>query len=85
VAFISLDVEAFHQSIGEVLFITWIFTYLLFVIRNENKYYAKVASSKPPGAKAGLAAASVSKSRRPIKRKPKNHEWLERVKEAWLK
>ncbi len=85
VAFISLDVEAFHQSIGEVLFITWIFTYLLFVIRNENKYYAKVASSKRPGAKADLAAASVSKSRRPIKRKPKNHEWLERVKEAWLK
>ncbi len=36
VAYISLDVEAFHQSIGEVLFITWIFIYLLFVIRVEN-------------------------------------------------
>jgi len=36
VTFVSLDVEAFHQSIGEVLFISWIFIYLLFVIHMEN-------------------------------------------------
>ena len=43
VAFISLDVEAFHQSIGEVLFVTWIFIYLLFVIRMENTSFRKSA------------------------------------------
>ncbi len=36
VTYISLDVEAFHQSIGEVLFISWIFIYLLLVIHFEN-------------------------------------------------
>ena len=36
VTYISLDVEAFHQSIGEVLFIAWIFIYLLLVIHFEN-------------------------------------------------
>jgi thaumarchaeosortase len=38
VTYISLDVEAFHQSIGEVLFICWIFIYLLLVIRVENRF-----------------------------------------------
>jgi thaumarchaeosortase len=41
VTYISLDVEAFHQSIGEVLFITWIFIYLLFVIHRENVIYRR--------------------------------------------
>ncbi|HKM75707.1 MAG TPA: exosortase/archaeosortase family protein [Candidatus Bathyarchaeia archaeon] len=36
VTYISLDVEAFHESIGEILFICWIFAYLLVVIRIEN-------------------------------------------------
>lgn len=36
VTYISLDVETFHQSIGEILFIIWIFTYLLVVIHVEN-------------------------------------------------
>jgi len=51
VTYISLDVEAFHQSIGEVLFIAWIFIYLLLVIRLENKRYdeqASVPASRPP-------------------------------------
>jgi thaumarchaeosortase len=39
VTYISLDFEAFHQSIGEVLFIAWIFIYLLLVIRMENARY----------------------------------------------
>ena len=38
VTYISLDVEAFHQSIGEVLFICWIFIYLLLVLHLENRY-----------------------------------------------
>jgi len=37
VTYVSLDVEAFHQSIGEVLFICWIFAYLLLVIQIENR------------------------------------------------
>jgi len=37
VTYVSLDVEAFHESIGEVLFICWIFAYLLAVIRIENR------------------------------------------------
>jgi hypothetical protein len=41
VTYISLDVEAFHQSIGEVLFICWIFIYLLLVLRIEDGYARK--------------------------------------------
>lgn len=41
VTYVSLDVEAFHQSIGEVLFITWIFVYLLMVIRMENTRHTR--------------------------------------------
>jgi len=55
VAFISLDVEAFHQSIGEVLFISWIFIYLLLVIRMENASVRKataVSMMKPTTAPA---------------------------------
>jgi thaumarchaeosortase len=39
VTYVSLDVETFHQSIGEVLFIIWIFVYLLLVIHVENKRF----------------------------------------------
>jgi thaumarchaeosortase len=52
VTYISLDVEAFHQSIGEVLFISWILIYLLFVIHRENMIYRKQTqpkASRPPG------------------------------------
>jgi len=45
VAYISLDVETFHESIGEVLFIVWIFIFLLTVIRMENRRFGKL---KPP-------------------------------------
>jgi thaumarchaeosortase len=41
VTYISLDVEAFHESIGEVLFIAWIFIYLLLVIHLENTHSKK--------------------------------------------
>jgi len=71
VAFISLDVEAFHQSIGEVLFISWIFIYLLFVIRTENKYYGKSASSKV-SAGADAPVARAGKGQRAPQRKNPN-------------
>jgi thaumarchaeosortase len=51
VAFVSLDVEVFHQSIGEVLFITWIFIYLLLVIRMENARYQKTKAARPAQSK----------------------------------
>jgi thaumarchaeosortase len=69
VAFVSLDVEAFHQSIGEVLFITWIFIYLLFVIRTENKYYAGFTKPKPTVTTG--ARSPATKRNRSTKRKPR--------------
>jgi len=44
VTYISLDVETFHESIGEVLFIAWIFIFLLTVIRMENRRFRGVKS-----------------------------------------
>jgi len=38
ITYVSSNFEAFHASIGEVLFIAWIFIYLLAVIRYENRY-----------------------------------------------
>ena len=46
VTYISLDVEAFHESIGEILFICWIFAYLLVVIRIENLLWVRSQSAK---------------------------------------
>jgi len=37
ITYISSDFEAFHASIGEVLFIAWILIYLLAVIHFENR------------------------------------------------
>jgi thaumarchaeosortase len=48
VTYISLDVETFHESIGEVLFIVWIFIFLLVVIRMENRRFRVVKPT--PGA-----------------------------------
>jgi len=36
VTYIDLDVKAFHESIGEILFIGWVIAYLFAVIRIEN-------------------------------------------------
>jgi thaumarchaeosortase len=51
VTYVSLDVEAFHESIGDVLFIAWIFIYLLLVIHLENtnaeKQPGKVTLNQP--------------------------------------
>ncbi len=46
VTYMSLDVEAFHESIGETLFICWIFAYLLVVIRIENLLWVRVQRAK---------------------------------------
>jgi exosortase/archaeosortase family protein len=56
VTYVSLDVEAFHDSIGEVLFITWIFIFLLAIIRMENKRFR--AANPPP--------ATVSSEGKPV-------------------
>jgi len=38
VMFISLDVKAFHDVIGEILFLIWIVIYLALIIHHEAKY-----------------------------------------------
>jgi thaumarchaeosortase len=38
ITYVSSNFEAFHASIGEVLFIAWIFIYLLAVIHYENRH-----------------------------------------------
>ena len=47
VTYISLDFEAFHASIGEVLFIIWIFVYLLTVIHYENSHLPVQGATSP--------------------------------------
>jgi thaumarchaeosortase len=41
VLFISLDVELFHEVIGEILFFIWIIVFLSLVLRHENKLIAR--------------------------------------------
>ncbi len=63
VTYISLDVEAFHQSIGEVLFIGWIFIYLLYVIHRENKIYRKqteIGKARPSPPDLGTTANTTN-------------------------
>ena len=63
VTYISLDFEAFHQSIGEVLFIAWILIYLLLVIRMENARYKKQTAAQTPTKPAGLPARRIRASK----------------------
>ena len=46
ITYISSDFEAFHASIGEVLFIAWILIYLLTVIRYENRHPPSTQSTR---------------------------------------
>lgn len=39
VMFVSLDVEAFHAVVGEILFLVWLVIYLALIIQYENRYY----------------------------------------------
>jgi len=61
ITYISLDFEAFHASIGEVLFIAWIFIYLILVIHFENSNPKKQLSR--PAAKQPKAAAGKKVSK----------------------
>ena len=45
VMFISLDVKAFHDVIGEIMFLIWIVIYLALIIRHETKYFPPKSSS----------------------------------------
>ncbi len=65
VTYVSLDVEAFHQSIGEVLFICWIFIYLLLVLHIEDGYARKQPTK--PGVKRTKADLRQSRIRPPRK------------------
>ena len=47
ITYVSSDFQAFHASIGEVLFIAWIFIYLLVVIHYENNHPPKQAAMMP--------------------------------------
>jgi thaumarchaeosortase len=38
VMFVSLDVKAFHDVIGEILFVIWIVVYILAIVRFEGRY-----------------------------------------------
>lgn len=53
VMFVSLDVKAFHDVIGEILFVIWIVIYILAIVRFEDRYI-------PP---AATAAAATKTSR----------------------
>jgi len=41
VTYISLDVKTFHDSIGEIIFLTWIVGFLFFVVSRENRLSRK--------------------------------------------
>jgi thaumarchaeosortase len=56
VMFVSLDVTAFHDVIGEILFLIWVVVYLGLVIRQENKYAAQQAALKRHSRPAQRAA-----------------------------
>lgn len=58
VSFISLDVEAFHQSIGEILFITWIFVFLFILLQIENRRIRKYTTQN--SSKANRTASTIS-------------------------
>ncbi len=45
VMFVSLDVEAFHAVVGEILFMIWLIIYLALIIRYENRYYTQHMAS----------------------------------------
>jgi thaumarchaeosortase len=49
VAYISLDVKTFHDSIGEIIFLTWILGFLYFVVSRENRLSRKSAKSPISG------------------------------------
>ena len=68
ITYVSSDFEAFHASIGEVLFIAWIFIYLLAVIQYENRHPPQLTatSQKPqPTSKTTNHRRASSKTRNP--------------------
>ena len=61
ITYISLDFEAFHASIGEVLFIAWIFIYLILVIHFENTNTKKQLPTRAAKQSKAAAGRKVSK------------------------
>jgi len=62
VTYISLDFQAFHASIGEVLFIIWIIIFLLAVTHYENVQDRKRLRRNPTQAKTKRSASRRSLS-----------------------
>lgn len=49
VTYISLDVKTFHDSIGEIIFLTWMLGFLYLVISRENRLSRESLKSPIPG------------------------------------
>jgi len=49
VTYISLDVKTFHDSIGEIIFLTWMLGFLYLVISRENRLSRKSGKSPISG------------------------------------
>lgn len=67
ITYVSANFQAFHASIGEVLFIVWIFIYLLTVIHYENTHLPK-RMAPPSRQRAGKQPSTRTTPRRPSRR-----------------
>jgi thaumarchaeosortase len=57
VTYVSLDVKAFHDAIGEVIFLSWIVIFLYFVVSRENRLARMALTAK---SQEGPTVPSVS-------------------------
>ncbi len=73
ITYISLDFEAFHASVGEVLFVIWIFIYLILVIHFENTKTKKQPTTRTAKPKA-TARTRSNVSRRTCGKEPESFE-----------
>jgi thaumarchaeosortase len=72
ITYVSSDFQAFHASIGEVLFIVWIFIYLLAVIHYENLHtpkqprttHSEIPSRRKPSTRTTARKGSPPKNRK---------------------
>ena len=60
ITYVSSNFEAFHESIGEVLFIIWILIYLLAVMHYENSHpWKRGATASAPRARTRMSSRST--------------------------
>jgi thaumarchaeosortase len=70
ITYVSSNFAAFHASIGEVLFIAWIFIYLLAVIHYENHHPPTDLVATHPSSSPGHGEDDASLLRRTENRNP---------------